>query len=141
MWPVSHISLPDCPAQEAVILYSYMECRPLPSLCDFAHVGVLCTISHISAAASSWICQKLAAVQLLGRAGGTERHGNWYGPPITVQINVPLSPSYRQGRAPCWVNSLRPSASVGLPDCLAAFMQHSSQRIQIGILKASTKDT
>jgi hypothetical protein len=26
----------------------YMELRPLPSLCDFAHVSVLCTFSNIS---------------------------------------------------------------------------------------------
>jgi hypothetical protein len=136
LWPVSHISLPDCPAQGVVILY--MECRPLPS---FAHVCALCTFSNISAAASSWICQKLAAEQLLGRADGTVRHGRRFGPPITVQIIVlhSLFSSYRQDRTPCWANSLWPSASVGLPDCLAAFMQHSLNEFKLGSSRLQLK--
>ncbi len=41
-------------------------------------------------------------------------HGRRYGLPFTVQIinTPPLSSSYRQRRTPCWVNSLRHSASV-----------------------------
>jgi hypothetical protein len=43
------------------------------------------------------------------------RQGRRYGLPITVQIIAPPphpSPPARQGRTPCGVNSLKPSASV-----------------------------
>ncbi len=56
----------------------YMEIRPLPSLRDFVHVGVLCTFSNIpvaSAAAAAGIAQKLTAEQLLASGGDTLRHG------------------------------------------------------------------
>ncbi len=49
---IGSVFIPD---QRVIILY--MECRPLRSLCDYACVGVLCTFSKISAAASSWVCQ------------------------------------------------------------------------------------
>jgi hypothetical protein len=52
----------------------YIECWPLPSLRDFAHVGVLCTCTHLVIHTSSWDRYKLAAEQLLGRAGGTVHH-------------------------------------------------------------------
>ncbi len=111
--------------QGAII--SYMEYRPLPSLCDltdFSQVGILCTFSNITAAAAAGIARSsqlssfLAgqAVQYI-MAGGPVRHGRRYGPPITVRIIDPPphpSPPAGQGRTPCWVNSLRPSASVDL---------------------------
>ncbi len=44
--------------------------------------------------------EKLATEQLLGRAGGTVRHGRRYGPPITVQAIDPPPPLLLQlGRA------------------------------------------
>ncbi len=60
---------------------------------------------------SSWKCQKPAAKQLLGTAGGTVRYGRWYGLPITVKINTPLYSSYSwsrggQGRAGVRVGSV-----------------------------------
>ncbi len=58
--------------QGSVMLYKkYMECRLLPSLRDFGHVGVLC---------NSVIYQKLTTEQPLSRR---------YNPPITAQINPP----------------------------------------------------
>jgi hypothetical protein len=52
---------------------------------------------------------RIAAEQLLGTAGVSVYRGRRYGPPfITVQIIArhPSHPS-RQGRTPCWVDSLR----------------------------------
>ncbi len=47
----------------------------MPSLRYFSHVGVLVMYPY-----SCWDCQKLAAEQLLGKAGGTVRLGRRYGP-------------------------------------------------------------
>ncbi len=52
----------------------YMELRPLPSLCDFAHVSVLCTFSNISAGAARFT-RSSQLVKLPGRGGGTVHHG------------------------------------------------------------------
>jgi hypothetical protein len=53
---------------------------------DLGYVRVLCTFSNIF---SSWDCQKLAAEQLLDRAGDIVSHGRRYKPPGTVQITPP----------------------------------------------------
>jgi hypothetical protein len=99
------------PDQRAIILY--MECQPLRSLCDYAHVGVLYTFCNISAAGFAMSSQ-LNSSYRQGRRYSTS-YGRRYVPPITVHVIVPLpSPPARQGRTPCWVNSLRPSASVYL---------------------------
>jgi len=48
----------------------------------------------------------------------TFSHGRQYVPPITVQRPPTLTPLLapaRQRRTPCWVNSLRPSASMAFP--------------------------
>jgi hypothetical protein len=73
------------PDQRAIILY--MECQPLRSLCDYAHVGVLYTFSNISAAGfamSSQLSSHLArkAVQYV-MAGGTAR-------PLQYKSSLPL---------------------------------------------------
>jgi hypothetical protein len=47
---------------------------------------------------SSWKCQKPAAKQLLGTAGGTVRYDKRHGPPITVKIITPLLQLGRAGR-------------------------------------------
>jgi hypothetical protein len=94
--------------QRAVILY--MECRPLPSLRYFGHVGflfnILAAAAKVGNCFSSQLSSSLAgqAVQY-GMAGGTEYKSSHPTHP---------SPPARQGRTPCWVNSLRLSASVGV---------------------------
>ncbi len=85
----------------------------LPSGREYGHVGVLRTLSNIPVASSSWDCQKLAAEQLLGTAGEIISHGRRYGP--TSNHRPPPSHPSRQGRTPCWVNSLRSKASVVVP--------------------------
>ncbi len=89
---------------------SYCTCAgPYRSLCDYAHVGILCTFS-------CWICREFAAEQLLCKAGGTVRHmAGGTASPSQYKSSFPLpSPPASQGRTTCRVNSLRPSASVYL---------------------------
>jgi hypothetical protein len=75
----------------------YMKCWPLPSFRDYGHGGVLFTYTNSSS--SSWKCQKHAAEQLLGTAGGTVRyHRRSHGLPITVKIIAPLLQPGRAGR-------------------------------------------
>ncbi len=91
-----------------------MGCRLLPSSCYFAHVGVLCTFSQISAAAEarlarSWRLSRTytgQAVQYI-MAGGTALLPLQYKSSFTLP-----SPPARQGMAPCWVTYPGPSASV-----------------------------
>jgi hypothetical protein len=84
--------------QGAVILYMYRECRPLNAClpCVFS------TFSNISAASAAGFCHKLAAEQLLDRAGGTVRHG----PPITSTNNHSFSPLLQLGRTGRRVGSM-----------------------------------
>ena len=63
---------------------------------DLGYVRVLCTFSNIF---SSWDCQKLAAEQLLDRAGDIVSHGRRYKPPSTNHHPRPsLLPLSRAGR-------------------------------------------
>ncbi len=76
---------------------TYMEDWSLPTVCDFGHVGILCTFSYIPCSSfSSWNCLKLSAEQLFAKAGGTVCHGRRFGPPVTVQIIAPPPLSSRQ---------------------------------------------
>ncbi len=70
---------------------------PLLSLWDFVHVGVFCTFRTYHGSCSSWVCQELAAEHLLGRAGGTVKHGRT----AHQKIVSPHSPPARQGKKPC----------------------------------------
>ncbi len=84
--------------------------QTMPSLRDFGDVGVLCTFRNEAAAGD---CQKIAAEQSLASAGGKVRHSNLL-PAHHSTNHRPLypSPPARQGRTPCWLGSLRTSASV-----------------------------
>jgi hypothetical protein len=69
-----------------------MECRLLPSLCDFVHVGFLCTFSKISAAAAVGFARSSQLNS--SHAGQAVQYvmAQGYGPPITAQIIVPPPP-------------------------------------------------
>ncbi len=71
----------------------------LPSLRDFAHVGVLCTFSNIPPPPPAGIAQKLRAEQLLASAGGTVHRGRRYGPLTKVQIIAPSTTLLQLDRA------------------------------------------
>ncbi len=93
--------------------YLYNEDRHLPTMRDFGYVMLVFCVHLVINSCSSWNCQKLAAAQILARAGDTVHHWRLYGPSITVQIIAPppLSPA-KLDRTLRWVLSLRPSASV-----------------------------
>ena len=79
----------------------YMECRPLPSLCHFANVGVLSTFSDISAAAAAGFARSSQlSSPYAGQAVRPAHHSTNH------RFSSPLLQLGRAGR-PFWVNSLR----------------------------------
>jgi hypothetical protein len=96
--------------------YLYIEDWPLPTVCDFGHIGVLCTFSYLPAAAAAGIARisQLSSF-LLGQAvryvmsSGNTRLSQYKLSPLHP------SPPDKLGRTPCWVSFLRPSAFVSYP--------------------------
>ncbi len=91
--------------------FLFYQCGVPAPAHDFAHVGVMCTFSNISAAAAAGIAWTSQLSSSLAGQPVRPAHHSTNQPP-------PPSPLLQPGRAPWWVNSLLPSASVVPGNCL-----------------------
>ncbi len=115
----------SCVYHRGVILY--MECRSLPSLRYFGHVGFLCSILATAAAVENCISLKLSS-SLAGPevqyviAGCMARPTEYKSSPLPPS----LSSSQTGHGTSCWVNFLLPAVSVGV-----SFKATESSTIQL----------